>query len=221
MIVDLGEPVPHEVVGVVGDARLRGLSNEPFHAMYMSLKQAPRPSMFLTVRTATDPAGLVPTLRDLVRRKDASIPLAEPASLTSIVDDALSDVRVVTLALGLFAAVALALALIGLYSVLAYYVSQRRRELGLRMALGASGADVISLVLGRGLGLTGVGLVLGLGGAYMATGILRTLLYQTAPTDPVTFVLVPVLFGVVGGLACLLPAWRASRVNPVDALRSE
>lgn len=221
LIIDLGEPVPHEVVGVVRDARLRRVTGEPFHAMYMSARQAPRPGMFLAVRTADNPEGLVAPLRELLRRKDPTIPLAEPAAMAAIVDDALAETRVVTLALGLFSVVALALSLVGLYSVLAYYVSQRRHELGVRMALGASGRDVMSLVLGRGLTLTAVGLVVGLAGAFFATGVLRALLYETAPTDGLTFVLVPLLFGVVSALACLLPAWRASRVNPVDALRAE
>lgn len=221
LIVDLGEPVPHEVVGVVRDARLRRVTGEPFHAMYMSARQAPRPGMFLTVRTAGSPEGLVAPLRELVRRKDPTIPLAEPTSMAGIVDDALAESRVITLALALFSAVALALALVGLYSVLAYYVGQRRHELGVRMALGASGRDVMSLVLGRGLALTGAGLAAGVAGAYFATGVLRALLYETAPTDRLTFLLVPALFGLVSALACLLPAWRASRVNPVDALRAE
>ena len=221
LIVDLGEPVPHEVVGVVRDARLRRVTGEPFHAMYMSARQAPRPGMFLTVRTAGSPEGLVAPLRELLRRKDPTIPLAEPATMAEIVDDALAETRVVTLALALFSAIALALALVGLYSVLAYYVGQRQHEMGVRMALGASGRDVMSLVLGRGLALTAAGLAAGVAGAFFATGVLRALLYETAPTDGPTFVLVPVLFGIVAALACLLPAWRASRVNPVDALRAE
>jgi len=221
LIVDLGEPVPHEVVGVVRDARLRRVTGEPFHAMYMSARQSSRRGMFLTVRTAGDPEGLVAPLRELLRRKDPTIPLAEPASMSAIVDDALAETRVVTLALALFSAVALVLALVGLYSVLAYYVGQRQHELGVRMALGASSGQVLSLVMGRGLALTGAGLAAGLVGAFFATGVLRALLYDTAPTDGPTFVLVPVLFGAVAALACLLPAWRASRVNPVDALRAE
>ncbi len=221
LIIDLGEPVPHEVVGVVRDARLRRVTGEPFHAMYMSLRQAPRLAMFLAVRTAGNRDGLVAPIRELLRRKDPTIPLAEPSTMASIVDDALAETRIVTLALGLFSVVALALSLVGLYSVLAYYVTQRRHELGVRMALGASGRDVMSLVLSRGLALTAAGLAAGLAGAFFATSGLRALLYETAPTDGLTFVLVPVLFGVVGALACLLPAWRASRVNPVDALRAE
>ncbi|MEZ5417219.1 MAG: ABC transporter permease [Vicinamibacterales bacterium] len=221
LIVDLGEPVPHEVVGVVADARLRRVRNEPFHAMYMSLAQAPRTAMYLAVRTAGVPEGMVPPHRELLRRKDPAIPLAEPASMAAIVNEALADTRVVAVALAAFSTVALALALVGLYSVLAYYVGQRRRELGVRMALGASGGDVMSLVLGRGLRLAGIGLVSGLVGAFFATRVLGSLLYDTAPTDVFTFLLAPVLFALVSTAACLLPAWRASRVNPVDALRTE
>ncbi|MEZ5292436.1 MAG: ABC transporter permease [Vicinamibacterales bacterium] len=221
LVVDLGEAVPHEVVGVVADARLRRVSSEPFHAMYMSALQTPRFAMYLTVRTAGDPEGVVTPLRDLLRHKDPTIALAEPTGMTAIVDDALADSRVVTLALAMFSGVALVLALVGLYSVLAFYVGQRRRELGVRMALGASGGDVMSLVLGRGLRLTGAGLAAGLAGAYVATSALGSLLFHTAPTDLSTFLLAPVLFAAVSALACLVPAWRASRVNPVDALRAE
>jgi len=221
LIVDLGEPVPHEVVGVVADARLRRVRSDPFHAMYMSFSQAPRPAMSLVMRTTGDPMGLVAPLRELLRRKDATIPLAEPSTMTSIVHDALAEARVVTVALGMFAAVALMLSLVGLYGVLAYYVGQHRHELGVRMALGASAGEVLALVLRRGMILTVAGLAAGLTGAVLASGTLEALLYDTAPTDPVTFVLVPVIFAAVSALACLLPAWRASRVNPVDALRTE
>jgi ABC-type antimicrobial peptide transport system permease subunit len=141
--------------------------------------------------------------------------------MTSIVHDALAEARVVTLALGMFAAVALMLSLVGLYGVLAYYVGQHRHELGVRMALGASAGDVLALVLRRGMTLTAVGLAAGLAGAVLASGTLDALLYDTAPTDPLTFVLVPVLFAAASAVACLLPAWRASRLTPVDALRSE
>ncbi|HUU34940.1 MAG TPA: ABC transporter permease [Vicinamibacterales bacterium] len=221
LIIDLGDPVPHEVVGMVADARLRRVRAEPFHAMYVSLRQAPRTGMYLTVRTAGEPEGLVAPLRSLLRHKDPTIALAEPANMTAVVDDALVDTRVITFGLALFSAVALAMALVGLYSVLAYYVGQRRHELGVRMALGASGGDVMSLVLRRGLFLVGAGVAAGLVGALFATRALRTLLYETAPTDVFTFLLVPLLFALVSAGACLLPAWRAARVNPVDALRQE
>lgn len=219
LIVDLGQPIPHEIVGIVGDARLREIRSDPFHAMYMSLRQAPQPAMYLAVRTASDPGALVGPMRDLLRRMDATVPLAEPSTLSAIVDEALASARIVTVALGLFAAVALALALVGLYGVLAYYVAQHQREIGVRMALGASARDVLSMVLGRGLALTAIGLAAGLAGALLAGRVLSALLYQTTPADPLTFVLVAALFVAVSTLACLLPAWRAARVNPVDALR--
>jgi ABC-type antimicrobial peptide transport system permease subunit len=163
----------------------------------------------------------VAPLRELLRRKDETIPLAEPSTMASIVHDALAEARVVTLALGMFAAVALVLALVGLYSVLAYYVGQHRREIGVRMALGASGRDVLTLILRRGLTLAALGVAAGLGGAFLASGTLAALLFDTAPHDLPTFVLVAAFFGIVSALACLLPAWRAARVSPLDALRTE
>ena len=221
VVVDMGEPVVHEVVGVVGDARLRRVRSQPFHAMYMSLRQAPRASMFLTVKTATNPAALITPIREVLQRKDPTVPLAEPATMAAIVDEAVAEFRVVTLALGLFAAVALALALVGLYGVLDYQVRQRRRELGVRMALGASPAALASLVLGRGLVMTGLGLAAGTAGAVAATRALQALLFEVTPTDPATFVAVPALFGLVTIGACLLPAWRAARVNPAETLRGD
>jgi predicted permease len=219
LIVDLGQPIPHEVVGVVGDARLREIRSDPFHAMYMSFRQTPQPAMYLAVRSASDPSALLDPLRDLLHRKDATVPLAEPATMTAIVDETLSTARIVALALGLFAVVALVLALVGLYGVLAYYVAQHQQEIGVRMALGASARDVLSMVLGRGLTLTAIGLVAGLAGAVLAGRVLSALLYRTTPTDPVTFALVGAVFAAVSVPACLLPAWRAARANPVDALR--
>lgn len=172
-------------------------------------------------RVVADPTGLVGPIREFLRRKDRTIPLAEPATTASIVDDAIADFRAVTLALAWFSAVALGLALVGLYGVLEYHVSQRRHELGGRMALGASGSNLISLVLARGLALVAIGLVVGTAGTFVATRALQTLLDETAPTEPATFVTVPILFGLIIVIACLLPAWRAARVNPADALRAE
>jgi len=219
LVVDLGEQVPHEVVGVVRDARIGRLGGEAFHAMYLSLRQSPRPVMHLVARTSGDAAALVAPVREVLRRKDRTIPLAEPATMAAIVDEALASRRVVTLALGLFSAVAIALALVGLYGILDYFVRQRRRELGVRMALGAGAAQVMSLVLGRGLVLVGVGVAAGVGAALAAARGIRALLYDTTPADPPTFVLVTMSFLVIATAACLLPAWRAARTNPVDALR--
>jgi putative ABC transport system permease protein len=221
MIVDLGEEVEHEVIGVAGDARLYSITGQTFYTMYMSYRQVPQSLMRIAVRTSGDPTALVGPVREILREKDRNIPLAEPAAMTFIINDTLSDYRVITLSLGILSAIALLLAVVGLYSVLAYHVSQRYHELGLRMALGASGSSLIKLILVRGFVLVGIGLVLGIAGSVGATRLLQQFLYETEPTDPVTFVGVSLFLGLVTLLACFLPAWRASRVSPVDALRAE
>ena len=177
--------------------------------------------MRIAVRTSGEPTTLVGSVREILRSKDRNIPLAEPASMTSIIDDAVADFRVITFSLGLLSSIALLLAAVGLYGVLAYYVSQRYHEIGVRMALGASASKLLTLVLGRGFALVGLGLVLGIGGSLAATRLLQQLLFETEPTDLTTYVGVALFLGVVTLLACLLPAWRASRVDPVDALRAE
>jgi putative ABC transport system permease protein len=221
IVVDVGEKVVHEVIGVAGDARLSSLTNQPYHTMYLSYYQSPRALMRMAVRTSGEPTALIGSVREILREKNRNIPLAEPASMVSIIDDALAEYRTVTFSLGLLSAIALLLAAVGLYSVLAYYVSQRTHEIGLRMALGANGASLITIILARGFVLVGIGLALGIAGSLAATRLLQQLLYETAPTDLPTFVGVSLFLGLVTLLACFLPAWRASRVNPIDALRAE
>ncbi len=221
MVVDMGEKIEHDVIGVAGDARLSSLTGQPYHTMYLSYRQVPRPLMRIAVRTSGDPTALVGSMREILRAKDRNIPLAEPAAMATIIDDSVADYRVVTFSLGLLSAIALLLAAVGLYGVLAYFVSQRYHEIGVRMALGASGSKLIALILSRGFLLVGIGLVLGIAGSFAANRLLQQLLFETAPTDPGTFVGVTLFLGLVTLLACLLPAWRASRVDPVDALRAE
>lgn len=140
--------------------------------------------------------------------------------MAGILDDAVSDYRILTSALGLFSTVALLLAMVGLYGVLATYLSQRYHEIGLRMALGAEPWQVASLILSRGLGLVLLGLAIGSAGSYWATQLIRQLLFGVEPTDWATFVVVASLCGLVALMACLLPAWRATRVDPVATLQS-
>lgn len=141
--------------------------------------------------------------------------------MESIVGNALTDFRIITFSLGLFSAGALLLALVGLYGMLAYYVSQRYHEMGVRMALGATGKNLVTLILGHGFTLVLIGLVLGIGSALVVTRLLRQLLFVIEPTDPATFVSVAIFLVLVTLLSCLLPAWRATRVNPATALHTE
>ncbi len=160
-------------------------------------------------------------MREVLRAKDRNIPLAEPATMASILDDELSDFRIITSSLGLFSSIALLLALVGLYGVLPYYVSQRYLEIGVRMALGASRRQVANSIVSRGMGMVAVGLVVGLVLSYWATNLIQQLLFGIEPTDPATFMAAALGFGLVALVACLLPAWRATRVDPVTILQAE
>jgi ABC-type antimicrobial peptide transport system permease subunit len=177
--------------------------------------------MRLAVRTHADPTALARPIRELLRAKDPNIPLAELATMESIVDDTVSDHRVITSSLGLLSSIALFLALIGLYGVLAYHVSQRHHEIGVRMVLGARPTRIANLVLSRGMALVVAGLVIGLTGAYWATRVIQQLLFGVETTDPATFASVALTFGGIALLACVVPAWRAARVDPVITLQAQ
>jgi putative ABC transport system permease protein len=221
LVVDMGELVVHEVVGVVANARLRRVTSNPFHAMYMSYYQIGSNSMRLVVRGQGDPTSLIAPIRQILRQKDPNVPLAAVATMESIVGDSLSDFRVITSSLGLLSAISLLLALVGLYGVLAFYVSQRCHEIGVRMVLGANTRNVANLVLSRGMALVAVGLVIGLTASYWATAVVQRLLFGIGATDPVTFIVTALGFGSVALLACLVPAWRAARTDPVQTLQAE
>jgi ABC-type antimicrobial peptide transport system permease subunit len=137
------------------------------------------------------------------------------------VDDALGDFRIVILSLSIFSGVALVLTAIGLYGVLAYHVSQRMNELGIRLAMGASNTTLLGMILKRGLSLVGIGLLAGVVGAYFGSLLIRGLLFETEPLDPAAYVGAVLFLGIVALLACFLPAWRATRINLVDVLRME
>jgi len=221
LIVDMGELVVHEVVGVVANARLRRLTSDPFHAMYMPYSQIARSGMQLAIRTQSEPTTLIEPVRDVLKAKDPNIALADPTTMAAIIKNALSDFRVIASSLGLLSLIALLLALVGLYGVLACYVGQRNHEIGVRMALGATNRHVANLVLSRGLALVAIGLVVGLTASFWATNIIQRLLYGIQAGDPITFLSTAVGFGLVATLACLVPAWRATRVNPVVTLKVE
>jgi putative ABC transport system permease protein len=220
--VDAGEEggTRLRVVGVVGDVRVNGLAYDPAMVMYFPYEQQPQYTMRLVARSAR-PTALVGPLRAALAELDPDIPLADIRTMDEVLSGSVSDTRVVMRVVGAFAGVALLLAALGLYGVLAYFVTRRSREIGIRVALGASVREVFGLVLGRGFALVGLGLVFGVIGALAATRLVRTFLFEVAATDPTTFVGVGVFFAVVALVACLVPAWRAWRVDPVAALRTE
>jgi len=175
----------------------------------------------LVVRTKGEPGALTPTIRRIIASIDPDQPVSELRTMDEIVDLNVADRQQQMTLLGAFAALALILASIGLYGVLSYAVTQRSREIGLRMALGASASSVIRMIVGRGLALTGIGLAIGLVSAWAATRAMKNLLYGVAATDPLTFGSVAALLALIALIACYAPARRASRVDPIVVLREE
>jgi predicted permease len=220
-----------EVVGVVGDVRERGLDrNEPVSALYWPLTQFYQPesagkySSFpvnLVVRTAIDPASAGPAVRGAVRELSADTPLLEMRTMADIVAESLSTQRFNMFLLAAFAGLALLLAGVGIYSVLAYSVRQRVREIGVRMALGAGMRDVLRRVVVDGMKPTLLGVAVGLAAAFALTRVLGSLVFGVAAHDLATFAFVALLLVTVGLLASALPAWRATRIDPLRVLRDE
>jgi putative ABC transport system permease protein len=211
-----------EVVGVVGDVPLSDLGRELFPAVYLAIRQIPwATGATLAIRTETDPNALAPALRRAVREVEPDAPVEELATMASLISASLATDRLRTLLLASFAALALLLAALGIYGILAYFVSQRTHELGVHMALGADRGDLLRSVLRRGLLLAAVGITVGLVTGIGLSRLLQGMLFGVGPLDPPTFVAVPVILMGVALLASLVPAWRATRVNPVDSLRGE
>jgi predicted permease len=209
------------VVGVVGGVKNNDLAREALPAFYVPYAQRPGTALKLAVRTTAAPEALAASLRAVVAEVDAGVPVGEVAPLSRLVEASLGRPRLATLLFALFALLALGLGALGVYGVLAHEVGQRTRELGIRMALGARGADVLGLVVRQALGLAAAGVAAGLAGALAGTQLLSSLLYGVGARDPLTFALVPLVLLGVALLAALLPARRATAVDPTVALRAE
>ncbi|HEX8557042.1 MAG TPA: ABC transporter permease [Pyrinomonadaceae bacterium] len=212
---------PREIVGVVGDVKSNGLDDDAAATMYLPFKQSPRPWMTFVARTASDPQGFAVPLSKAVYAVDREQALTGVRTMEQVLAESLAGRRFNMALLMTFAALALALAAVGVYGVMSYSVMLRRRELGIRMALGARAMDVLRLVLGQGLSLTLIGVAVGMAGAYALTRLMASLLYGVAATDFVTFASVSAVIILVGLLASFLPARRATKVDPMIALRSE
>jgi predicted permease len=209
------------VVGIVGDVRQHGLGEDPPPVVYFHQRTAPRIVTTIVVRTAGDPVNLAEPIRATVREIDPNQPIRSIATMAKVMSDSIARDRFFTLLFGLFGGLALLLAAVGVYGVLAYSVEQRTREIGVRMALGAQVRDVLGMVMSAGMRLVGAGVVLGVIASLGLTSLLASQLHDVSPTDPITFVVAPMVLGAVALLACYLPARRATRVEAFAAIRAE
>src|SRR5579864_6583059 len=210
--------VPQTIVGVIADVRSLGLNAPAPDEIYYPMRQFPRPALNITARTTGDTATLQQAIRAAVAAVDHDQPISFFASLDSMLAQTLGIQRIVATLTGCFAVVALVLAAIGLYAVVAYAVAQRTGEIGIRMALGARPGQVLGLIMGGGLKLVAAGVGLGLAGAAGATRLIQSLLSNVQPLDPVVYGSVALFFGLVATAACFLPSFRASRIDPLVAL---
>jgi putative ABC transport system permease protein len=216
------KPKMHEIVGVVGNVRHLSLQKDFTPEMYLSAAQVPINFVSVVVRTSlSDPAALTTAVRNQLASLDRDIPLTQVRVFDEYMSRTLAKPRFNALLLSIFAGTALLLTAIGIYGVLAYSVSQRTNEIGIRIALGAAQSNIFRLVVGEAMLLVAISIAIGLLGAFMATHFLNSLLYGVAAWDPVTFASIATLIAGVAFLACWLPARRAARVDPVIALRAE
>ncbi len=213
------------VVGIVGDTKQYSLGEAPSPSMYLPYAQARLPFMMqditFVLRTGSDPLSLVAAARRTVQAVDPDLPVFDVATMEQLVYRSASGPRFNTALLGIFAALALILATVGVYGVMSYAVLQRTHEIGVRMALGAEASDIIRQVVRQGMLLAAGGIATGIAGAWVVTRFLSSLLFGIRPTDPVTFALIPLVVVAAALLACFLPARRAARVDPMVALRYE
>jgi putative ABC transport system permease protein len=212
---------PAEIVGIAGDVRDQELESKGRPAVYEPAAQIPFGGMYFAVRSERDPAALITGIRTAIREIDPELPIDAVGTVDALVSSALSQRRFAMLLMSIFAGLALALAMVGIYGVISYSVTQATQDIGIRMALGARRSDVLGMVFGYAGGLMAAGLAIGIAGALGAGRFLSSQLFQVQPTDPVTYAAVAGVLLLTAILACLIPALRATRVDPLVALRNE
>ena len=221
----LGRVMPQslefEIVGVIGNEKNTGLNAMAEPAMYFTHTQFTYRSMSIIVRTASAPMNFAPAIRNEVWKMDGDLPVSNLKPMEQILGDSIAQPRFSTLLLGIFAALALVLAAVGIYGVMSYSIALRTREIGIRMALGAKESDVLGMVLRQGLKLASLGIAIGLIGAFAISRVMTSLLYGVSSTDPITYITVSLILAGVALVACFVPARRATKVDPMIALRYE
>jgi putative ABC transport system permease protein len=220
-VTKLGAPIAWQIVGVYHNVRNGGPRGDGFPEIDVPFAQSPWPQASVAVRAAGDPANLSRGIADIVQSMDPNLPLAQVKTMDEIIDESMAGDRFEAFLFGGFAVIALFLATLGIYGVMSFAVAQRTHEIGLRMALGAGTKRVLSLVLREGMILAGIGLVLGLGGAYFVGRVMHSLVYNVSTIDFTAFTTVAAILMASALLACYVPARRATRVDPMQALRQE
>ena len=210
-----------EIVGIVGDVKAFGPSEAPPPIVYLPFDQAPLSDVSLIVRSSGSPSLIISEARAAIREVDSDLPIFDVKTMADALSESVAQPRFYAILLGSFAAIALIIAALGIYGVISYAVSQRTRELGIRIALGAQRDRVVRLVIGQGVTLTLVGILIGVAGAYLLTRLISSLLFGVAPADPLTFTAVAIVFIAVACIASYLPARRAAAVDPIIAMRAE
>ena len=221
LFVSWGRETPYEIVGVVADVKHDGLDQDAMPAVYFAEAQEPARAATLMIRTTSDPTKLAPVIEQVIHAYDKDQAIADIQPLDAVLSKSIARPRFQSVLLASFAGLALLLAVIGIFGVMSYSVLQRTREIGIRVALGASRGEVLRLVVGQGAALAVIGIAAGLAGAFALTRYLRSLLFETSPTDPLTFVAVSLILCIVAVTASYFPARRATQVDPMQALRYE
>jgi putative ABC transport system permease protein len=212
---------PCEIIGIVGDSKHMNLDAAIRPMAYWPHPELASSSMTFVIRMQGDAASITPAARNVISALDPEQPVADARTMESLIGTSVARARFNTLLLAVFAIVALLLAGVGIYGVMAYSVEQRTREIGVRMALGARAADALWLVVRRGMALALAGVAIGVAASFALTRLIKALLFDVSATDPLTFAGIPLLLAIVALLACLIPARRAAKVDPMVALRYE
>jgi putative ABC transport system permease protein len=215
------QPIWFEIVGVVANVRSIELREEPQAEIYFSALQDFWPAMSLVVRSSVEPSSLSASVRQIVNEVDKTVPVSNVKTMDHVVSQSITQPRFNLFLLALFSTVAMLLSAAGIYGVTAYTVTQRTHELGIRIALGAQVSDVLKMILGQGMAVIGVGLVIGLAAAFALMRLLRSLLFGVGENDPLTFIAITLVLSLVALIACYVPARRATKVDPLVALRAE